>query len=60
MDEINHQQAERDAQRDGTLRMHRRQLLRVDCVEGAQQIQLTVVVRCRIAQDRHLNIHPAQ
>src|SRR2546425_1915912 len=32
--------AERDAQRDRAERMHRRQLLRVDGVERAEQVQL--------------------
>ncbi len=46
-------------QRDRALRMNRRELLRVDRVECPQQVELAVVIRRRVAQNRHLNIHPA-
>ena len=50
--------AERHAQRDGALGMHGGQLLGVNGVEGAEQIQLAIVIRGRIAQHRNLNVHP--
>ena len=43
---------------DRALRMHRGKLLGVNRVEGPQQVELAVVIRRRIAQNRHLNVHP--
>jgi hypothetical protein len=34
-------------------------LLRVNRVKSAQQIQLAIVIRCRVAQNCYLNVHPA-
>jgi ATP-binding cassette subfamily F protein uup len=48
---------ERDAQRDGALRMHGGQLRRENRVERAEEIELAVVLGCRVAEHRHLNIH---
>src|ERR1039458_2508824 len=48
---------ERDAQRDGALRMHGGQLRRVNRVERAEEIELAVVLGRGIAEDRHLNVH---
>jgi hypothetical protein len=39
--------------------MYGRELLRVNRVEGPQQIQLAIVIRCCVAQNCHLNVHPA-
>src|SRR5689334_11051765 len=48
---------EDEAQGDGTLRMHGRQLTRVDRVERAKDVQLAVrICRC-ITQSRDLNVH---
>src|SRR6266699_526135 len=47
------------AERDRALGMNRRQLLRVDGIESPEEIQFPVVVRSRIAQNCHLNRHPA-
>ena len=46
-----------DAHGHRTLRMMRRQLGSVDRVKRAQQIQLPVVLRCRVAKNCHLNRH---
>ena len=48
-----------DPQGDGALRMDRWQLLGVDGVECPQQVQLAIVIRRRVAQHCHLNVHPA-
>ena len=48
---------ERDAQRHRALRMDGGQLRRVNRVKGAEQVELAVVVRRGIAEDRHLNVH---
>jgi hypothetical protein len=39
--------------------MYGRELLGIDRIEGPQQIQLAVVIRRRVAQNCHLNVHPA-
>src|ERR1039458_7584037 len=46
-------------QRNGALGMYRRELLRINRVKSAQQIQLAIVIRCRVAQNCYLNVHPA-
>src|SRR6266496_1240509 len=48
---------ERDAQGDRALRVHRGQLLGLNRVEGAEQIQLAVVIRRGVTEDCNLNIH---
>src|ERR1051326_3787156 len=47
----------RSAKRDRALRMNGGQLLSVNGVKCAEQIELAVIVRCRVTQNRHLNIH---
>src|SRR5262245_54455090 len=49
--------AEGDPHRDGTLRMNRWQLLRVNSIKRAQQIQLAVIVSRGITQYCNLNVH---
>ena len=49
---------EGEAQGDGALGMNGGELLGVNGVEGAQQVQFPVVVGCRVAENGHLNIHP--
>jgi hypothetical protein len=41
------------------LRVHGGELLRVDGIERAEEVQLAIIVRRRVAQDRHLDIHVA-
>ena len=48
-----------DAEGDGTLGMNSGELLGVDCVKCAQEVQLTVIIGRRVAQNRHLNVHGA-
>jgi len=45
------------AQRDGTLRMSGGELLGINRIERAQQVQLAVIVCRGVAQDRYLYVH---
>jgi len=47
----------RDAQRDGALRMDGGKLRCADGVKRAEKVQLFVVVRRRVAEDGHLDVH---
>ena len=48
---------EGDTQRDGAERMHRRQFLRVDGVERAEQVELAAAVGGGVAEDGNLDVH---
>lgn len=48
---------ERQAQRDGALRMDGGHLAGINRVERAQQIELAVVIGGGVAQDSNLNVH---
>jgi hypothetical protein len=48
---------EGDAQSDGALGMNRGELLSVDGIESAEQVELAIVIGRRIAQNCHLNVH---
>src|SRR4051812_28259979 len=48
---------DRQAQGEHT-RVGDRQLLSINGIKSPKQIELAVVVGCRIAKHRHLNIHP--
>jgi len=47
------------AQGHGALGMNGGQLLRVDGIEGTEEVELLIVVRGGVAQDGYLNIHRA-
>jgi hypothetical protein len=48
---------ERHPKGDGTLRVNGRELLRINRVEGAQNIELATVVRGGVAENGNLNVH---